>query len=179
MKKWFLVILTGAALLAATAACFAQGNRGSAKLTLSGTSVSVDFGRPSLKGRTFDDMLKLLADPSQNQTAPFWRLGANKSTTFSTSGALVFGEVTIPAGEYSLWARQESDAKWKLFFNKQHGQWGTQHDPAQDIAPVSLKEEKAEKPVDQLSIKLEEEAGGGELSVEWGDRELSTTFKVK
>jgi len=179
MKKSFWAISTVMALLVATAACFAQGGRGTAKLTVNGVTVTVDYGKPSLKGRTFDSMVKLLPDASQNQTAPFWRLGANKSTTFSTSGALVFGDVTIPAGDYSLWARQESDGSWKLFFNKQHGQWGTQHDPAQDIASVPLKLETETKPADTLTITLENENGAGELSIQWGDKEMTANFSAK
>jgi hypothetical protein len=81
----------------------------------------------------------------QLKSGDVWRLGSNKSTTFTTGLDLVFGDVTVPKGEYSLWARKESDGSWKLVFNKQHGQWGTQHDAAQDLAAAPLTETKADK----------------------------------
>jgi hypothetical protein len=105
-----------------------------------------------------------------------WRLGADKSTTFATSGDLKFGDKSVPKGEYSLWARKEADGSWSLVFNKQHGQWGTDHDNAQDLVTVPLKQEKEEKSSDTVEIKLEKENGGGEFSVMWGNMELSATF---
>jgi len=152
----------------------AQGNpRGTSKVTLKGATVSVEYGRPALKGRTAEQMLAQLG------AGEVWRLGADKSTTFSTSGDLMFGGTTIPKGDYSLWVRKEADGSWKLVFNKQHGQWGTTHDASQDLAAVPLKQEKEQKPAEQVTITLESEHGGGEISITWGDMELSADFKAK
>ena len=125
MKRSLSGVLAAAAGLALTATACAQGNpRGTSKVTLGKKTVSVDFGRPSLNGRKVEDLL------SQLGAGDVWRLGADSSTTFVTSGELSFGDVKIPAGTYSLWARKDADNSWKLVFNKQHGQWGTQHDAA-------------------------------------------------
>ncbi len=174
MKRLLNGILGMAVFATWVGAAFAQGNpRGTADLTLNGRKVSIEYGRPALKGRTVAEMLGRL------QPGQFWRLGADKSTTFSTSSDLAFGDVTVPKGEYSLWARKEADNSWKLVFNKQHGQWGTNHNPAQDLVAVPLKEEKENKPADQLAITLEKEHDAGEISIQWGDLELSTEFKAK
>ncbi len=161
----------------------AANPRGTAELTLNGKKISVEYGRPSLHGRSVNDMLGQLG------AGEFWRLGADKSTTFSTTGDLFFVRLDLPAGfgsaaqwevpkgEYSLWAQKQADGSWKLVFNKQHGQWGTNHDPAQDLYSVPLKTEKASKPAEQVTIGLEEEHGGGEISIQWGDMELSATFR--
>lgn len=150
----------------------AQNNRrGTAKLDLNGTQVSVEYGRPTLHGRSVEDMLSKLP------AGGFWRLGADKSTTFRTSGNLVFGDTTVPAGEYSLWAQKQEDGSWKLVFNKQHGQWGTSHNPSLDLVSVPLKEEKEAKSADEVTIELENE-NGGEISIHWGNMELSTNFKT-
>ncbi len=149
----------------------AANPRGTAGLTLNGKKISVEYGRPSLHGRTVNDLLGQLG------TGEFWRLGADKSTTFSTAGDLMFGDVKVPKGEYSLWAQKQADGSWKLVFNKQHGQWGTNHDASQDLYSVPLKTEKESKPAEQVTITLEEEHGSGEISIQWGDMELSTTFK--
>ncbi len=174
MKRLFTLAMGLIVTACLSAAAFAQGNpRGKAELELGGKKVSVEYGRPSLKGRSVKEMLDQL-NPGE-----VWRLGADKSTTFMTTGDLVFGDVTVPKGEYSLWARKEADNTWKLVFNKQHGQWGTQHNPGQDLAAVPLKVEKAEKPAEQVTINLEKEGGSNEISIEWGDLELSANFNAK
>ncbi len=171
MNRLLNGILGVAVFTALVSVAFAQRNpRATAELTWNGLKVSIEYGRPALKGRSVAQML------GQLQPGQFWRLGADKSTTFATSSDLAFGDVTVPKGEYSLWARKEADNSWKLVFNKQHGQWGTNHDPAQDLVAVPLKEEKENKPADQLTITLEKEH---EISIQWGDIELSTEFKAK
>ncbi|HEV2176770.1 MAG TPA: DUF2911 domain-containing protein [Terriglobia bacterium] len=173
MKRAWVAVLVVAATAVLSPTLFAQNNpRGKAAVDLNGTKVSVEYGRPSLNGRTVDALL------GQLPAGGFWRLGADKSTTFSTSGDLAFGDVAVPKGDYSLWAQKQADNSWKLVFNKQHGQWGTSHDPAQDFASVPLKAEK-EGSAQQVTIKLEKEHGDGEISIQWGNMELSTTFKAK
>ena len=150
---------------------YAQGNpRGTSKLMLNGTSVSVEYGRPSLHGRTAKELLAKLG------TGEVWRLGADKSTTFKTTGGLSFGGTNVPAGEYSLWVKKEAEDKWSLVFNKQHGQWGTEHDPAQDLASVPLNVKTASKSAEEVTIALHKAAGGGEIVITWGDMELTANF---
>src|SRR5512147_1257811 len=67
-------------------ACFAQmpkGNpRGKAELKAGSGSITIDYGRPDLKGR---DML------SQLTVGQAWRMGNNQATVFSTPVDLTFG----------------------------------------------------------------------------------------
>jgi hypothetical protein len=136
-------------LVAVAGTIYAQRNpRGKAKLNLGGKLISVDFGHPSLGGCTVQEMLSKL--PSGG----VWRLGADTSTTFSTSGDLMFGDTKIPKGVYSLWARKEIDNAWKLVFNSQHGQSGTQHNPKLDVAEVAVKVFRAADPPDEVTISL-------------------------
>lgn len=174
MKRLLLAVLAlvAVALLAGSAA--AQGNpRGTAKLSLKGQAVSVEYGRPALKGRTAQELLAKL------QPGDFWRLGADTSTTFSTAVDLAFGDVTIPKGDYSLWASRDADGTWKLVFNKQHGQWGTHHDAAQDLASVPLTEAKASKPAEMVTISLAKAGPGGMIAIQWGDMKLTASFKAQ
>jgi len=151
----------------------AQRNpRGTGKLELKGGTVSVEYGRPSLNGRTAQQLL------GQVPAGGVWRLGADKSTTFTTGVDLVFGELTVPKGEYSLWTRKEGSG-WNLVFNKQHGQWGTQHDPAQDLGSTPLKESKGAKSEEMVTLNLANEGDGGALNIQWGDQVLSASFKAK
>jgi hypothetical protein len=170
MKRFLHPILGAPVLAALVGLTFAANPRGTAELTLKGKKISVEYGRPALGGRTLNDLL------GQLPAGEFWRLGADKSTTFSTTGDLTFGSVKVPKGEYSLWAQKQADGSWKLVFNKQHGQWGTNHDPSQDFASVPLKTEKESKSAEQVTIALKEEHGSGEISIHWGGMELSATF---
>jgi Protein of unknown function (DUF2911) len=171
MKRILVAVFGAVALAALTMTGYAANGRGMAKLTLKGKTITIDYGKPALKGRKVEDLL------GQLPAGHVWRLGADSSTTFTTSGDLKFGDQTVPKGVYSLWARKEADGSWKLVFNKQHGQWGTQHDDAQDFVSVPLKQEKEGKSSEMVEITLEKENGGGEFSVTWGNLELTTTFE--
>lgn len=151
--------------------------RGTAKQDVNGKTVSVEYGRPSLHGRTVDQML------SQLKAGEVWRLGADQATTFSTTGDLTFGGATVSKGVYSLWARKESDNSWTLVFNSEHGQWGADsngianRDPKLDIASVPLKESKATPAARQVTISLSKAASGGVITIEWGDLKLTADFE--
>jgi len=160
-----------ALLVAMSGSVYAQRNpRGKAKLNLHGNLVSVEYGRPSLHGRTVYEMLnKLPADG-------VWRLGSDASTTFSTDGELKFGDTKIPEGIYSLWARRDTPKTWKLVFNSQHGQPGTQHNSTLDVAEVPLRISRAADPPDEVTMWLTKTKMGGMIGIEWGDLRLSAEF---
>ena len=173
MKRLLTTSLGLAVLVGLALPLKAQHNpRGKTELTLKGKTVSIEYGRPSLHGRTITDML------GQLKPGEFWRLGADQSTTFVTGTALHFGGVTVPAGTYSLWAEKVSNNTWKLVFNKQHGQWGTQHNPKLDFASVPLQEEKISDSAEMVTIELTRKGNGGEVSVHWGDLKLVTDFRA-
>jgi len=174
MKRFLIAVLAMAVIGVVAAIGLAQGNpRGTAKISVGSTMISVEYGRPSLKGRSVAELLEQL------KPGDFWRLGADKSTTFSTTADLQFGDVTVPNGEYSLWAGRQADNSWKLVFNKQHGQWGMQHDASQDLVSVPLKETKASNSAEMVTISLTKQGGGGGIAIQWGDMELAASFKLK
>jgi hypothetical protein len=175
MKRLLIAVLAMACVVAGAQSGLAQGNpRGKAEIIfVGGKGVSVEYGRPSLKGRTVADLL------SQLNVGDFWRLGADKSTTFSTKADLQFGDVTLPKGEYSLWAQRGEGNSWKLVFNKQHGQWGTQHDASQDLVSAPLEQTKAANSAEMVTITLTKKGAGGVIAIQWGDMRLTANFKVK
>jgi len=174
MRKLAIGLLSVLMVGCFAAAALAQaGPRGTSTLTLKGKTVSVEYGRPSLRGRTTDEML------GQLPTGGFWRMGSNGSTTFKTEIDLAFGDVTVPAGEYSIWMQKAADNSWKLVFNKQHGQWGTQHDESQDFASVPLTQSKPAESVEMVTLTLSKANGGGTLTIQWGTLEAAASFKAK
>ena len=174
MKRQVLPYLLSGVMVFSALPLVAQRNpRGTAKVMVQGKAVTVEYGRPSLKGRSVGDLL------AKVPAGRVWRLGADQSTTFSTEADLAFGDATVPAGEYSLWTRKESDGTWKLVFNKQTGQWGTQHDAAQDLVAVPLGFGGGTATAEQVTINLAEASGGGKISIAWGDLFFLTNFKAK
>lgn len=171
--KRLLLGMTGLAvfLTLAGTACAQKNGRGKTEVEVGGKTVTIDYGRPYLKGRSVQDLL------GQLPAGGFWRLGSDSSTTFTTSGDLTFGETKVPKGVYSLWAQKEADNSWKLVFNTQHGQWGTQHNPKLDAVFVPLKETKASSPAEEVTIALAKAGEDGKFTVQWGDMELSTSFR--
>lgn len=151
----------------------AQRNpRATSHLDLGGRFVMIEYGRPSLKGR---DMLAM-AEPGK-----VWRMGADKSTTFTSNGRLSFGKVGIPEGTYSLWLKKLADKSFELVFNQKSGQWGTQYESIDDIASVPLAFSESAENVEVFMIGLARgaKANMGELTLTWGKSVLKAPFSVK
>jgi hypothetical protein len=155
--------------IALAVTCFAQGDRGKAELKAGAGSITVDYGRPALKGR---DML------SQLQVGQFWRMGMNMATVLTTPADLTFGSVKIPKGAYSLWLKLAAADKFELVFNSQTGQWGMQHDVSKDVFSVPLKKEALPTPVEIFTIDLKSAPKGGVFVLNWGKTALTADFQV-
>ena len=152
-----------AALCALAAPAFPQANpRGEAKATVGGKAVSIEYGRPSLKGR---DML------SQAQVGKPWRLGADGATTLETETALVFGDKKVPAGTYILTATKVEADTWHLnVLNKAD---------RSKVADVPLEKGSMDEAVEQFTIKLMGEGDKGKVKMLWGETALHTAFTSK
>ena len=58
----------GAMTFAMAALALAANPRGTASGTVGGKKVTIDYGRPALKGRSLDDLMKQLKKPNENST---------------------------------------------------------------------------------------------------------------
>src|SRR2546422_806740 len=63
----------------------AETPRGTASATVGGKKVTIDYGRPALKGRSIDELLKQLPEDRM------WRAGENQVTTLTTEGDITIG----------------------------------------------------------------------------------------
>ena len=77
--------------------------------------ITIDYGRPALKGRTIEDLFKQLP-PDR-----VWRAGQNQVTTLATEGDILVGTQKIPAGKYSVYVHVPQTGNWSLILNKDPG----------------------------------------------------------
>jgi hypothetical protein len=180
-----LVILAVALPLAAQ-----QGQpRGKAEATISGKKVVIDYGRPALKGRTLDQLMKDLPEDR------IWRAGENQVTTLQTDTALNIGGKQIPAGKYSLYVHSPVGGDWSLVVNKNLGvplgelwdqapaemkkePWpalnGYGNISKDEVARIPLKKVAGASPSEVFTIAIK----GDALSLSWGDMNWATTIKA-
>ena len=157
MKK--LLLTTFLALSVAAYSQFtlpAASPRQKVEQQFSMSKITVDYGRPGVKGR------KIFGD-----LVPFgkvWRLGANSSTKITFEQSVNFGGKSVSAGTYGLFVIP-TEKEWKVILNKDSQQWGAYtFDEKLNVVDVTVPIQKlAEKqewfvielnPVDDNSVNL-------------------------
>jgi hypothetical protein len=138
--------------------------------TIDGANISIEYGRPMLKGRTPGKDV----DPYEGRE---WRTGADEATTLVTNRALRFGDLSVPAGTYTLYTIPTGGA-WQLIVSKQTGQWGIPYPKGNDLGRSPMTVTKLAKPADQLTISIDDTATGGTLHIDWGSSRASIPFRV-
>jgi Protein of unknown function (DUF2911) len=107
----------------------------------------VTYGRPSKKGRT---ML--------GGVEPFgqvWRLGANEATEIKLYQEITFGDKTLKAGTYSVYAIPTA-TEWTIIFNTKLDTWGAyDYDKALDVARIQVPVGKTDSEVEAFTITFE------------------------
>jgi hypothetical protein len=134
--------------------------RDTARATIGGTTFTVDYSRPLVRGR------QLLGD-----VVPYdrlWRTGANAATQFTTSSPITLAGIQVPAGTYTLWTVPHANGT-HLIVNKQTGQWGTSYDGTQDLGRANIVTETATTPVERFTISIvPKDSHQGTLTMAWG-----------
>jgi hypothetical protein len=143
--------------------------RDTIRATVNDAHVLVDYGRPSVRGRTiFGDVVPW---------GVVWRTGANAATQLVTDKELTFGSSIVPAGTYSLFTIPSTNG-WLLIINKQHGQWGTMYDQTKDLTRIPLETKSLPNLVEQLMFDVSSQEGHGVLSFKWERTMASAPFVV-
>jgi hypothetical protein len=156
----------------------AQGSPAAeATTSIGGTTISIRYSAPSVRGRQiFGDGGLLSKDP----TYPAWRAGANAATTLRTEGNITIGNLSVPKGTYTLYVWIKDPQAWELIVNKQTGQWGLSYDGAQDLGRVKMTMAKPAAPVETLKYTLSDKSNGqGELRLEWENHIATVPVSVR
>ncbi len=99
---------------------------------------------------------------------------------------LVFADATVqPSSKggsgrssYSVWLKRTEDG-WNLVFNREADVWGTQRDPAMDIAETTLTHQTVETSAPQLKPSLTVSDSAGLLELHWGNHRWSAEFTLE
>ena len=154
MKK---IVLMGVALSCAALLPAQTNPRG--QTAFGDGAVTVDYGRPSARGRDVMGMI---------EPGTTWRMGADAATTLTTKKELTVGGKKVAAGTYELTAHFVEKEKWNLVLSKDGAK----------AAEVAGKFEKGQPAVEQMTIELKPDASGTLLVLSWGTYRLSAPFKI-
>lgn len=142
-----------------------------AEWTVDGAAIAIEYGRPSLKGRPETQMM-----PAGQP----WRTGADQATTITSSKPLAFGNVKLEAGRIYTINTVPGGKEWQIVFGKldKPGQWGIPYQPALEVGKAPMAAGKTARPVEQLTIAIDDTAAGATLHIEWGTVSATAPFKI-
>lgn len=158
--KWLLIIVLSLVVLAFLGfqVMMSQTKKASPEETVTfttgGITATVDYSRPSKKGREIFGGLVPYGE--------VWRTGANEATTLEVDQTVTFGGTAVPAGKYTLWTIPGAD-EWSVILNGKMYGWGVNwgsgaaREPAADVATAKVVPQILETPVEQLTITVEGE----------------------
>jgi hypothetical protein len=135
-----------------------------------GANIVISYGQPAKRGR---ELFGGIVPWNQR-----WRTGANRATHFRTDKDLQFGDLTVPAGEYTLFTIPAPDGG-TLIINKQTGQNGQTYDESRDLGRVPMQLVHNEESVELFTIDAIERGDQGVLQLKWGNTIFEVPFEVE
>jgi hypothetical protein len=139
--------------------------------TIDGANLSVEYGRPFLKGRPEAQMMP----PGKE-----WRTGADVATIITSDKPLKFGAVSLTPGSYTI-NTVPGDKEWHLVLGRlsKPGQWGIPYQKDLEIGRTPMKVGKTKAPVENVTISIDDQPGNNAvLRVEWGTTSASAPFTI-
>ncbi|MGZ5273046.1 MAG: DUF2911 domain-containing protein [Kaistella sp.] len=110
------------------------------------SKISVDYGRPGVKGRkVFGELVPY---------GKVWRAGANGATKITFAQSVNFGGKTVPAGTYGLFVIP-AEKEWKVILNKDAQQWGAYaYDEKLNVIDVTVPVQKLMEKQEWFAVEL-------------------------
>jgi hypothetical protein len=150
----------------AVACAFGHGNeQGKTEASIGKVKVSIQYGRPTLKGRDINKMI---------QPGQMWRIGADVPTVIESDADLNFGGTRVPKGKHVLLARLVTPGQWSLVVSTEAI---NHYAPNSKLAEVPMKLEQEKDPVNELTIRVSNEGGHGVIEISWGTVRLLASFE--
>jgi hypothetical protein len=145
-----------------------------ATASIGSANVTITYSSPRVRGREgkiFSQDGQISHDPHY----PVWRAGANSATTLETSGDLKIGDVTVPAGKYTLFVDISNPNAWVLIISKATGEWGLDYDPSKDLGRTTMSMAAPPSMVENLTYAI----GDGKLMLVWENMGASVRIAAK
>lgn len=147
MKKLLITVL-----VAVSASAFSQWTlpaaspRQTIEQQFSMSKITVDYGRPGVKGRkVFGELVPY---------GKVWRAGANSSTKIEFRQSVNFGGIVVPAGKYGMYILP-TEKEWKIILNSDFQSWGTDYDASKDLYSATVPVQKLAEKQEYFEISLE------------------------
>lgn len=130
--------------------------------------IAIEYGRPFKRGRKiWGELVPWMR---------WWMPGADEATILRSDHRMVIGDLSVPAGEYTLYMWVDPE-KPKLIVNRQVGQSHHDYDSSQDVGRVDLIRTGLDTVVDQMTFVLEESGQkSGTISLLWDRNMFSVHF---
>ncbi|MEM7587047.1 MAG: DUF2911 domain-containing protein [Acidobacteriota bacterium] len=131
--------------------------------TIDGVEVTVEYGRPNVKGRTiWGDLVPY---------GQVWRTGADEATTITFSKDVSIEGKALKAGTYALFT-VPGKKEWNFIFNKEAKQWGAyKRDAKQDMLSVNVAPHSVDH-VESMTFAID----GSKVMLHWD--KLAVGFSV-
>ena len=171
MKKLFATVLLSCSLLG-----FSQFNvpiaspKQKVEQQFSMTKISVEYGRPGVKGRkVFGELVPF---------GKVWRAGANSATKVTFEQNVEFGGKEVKAGSYALFVIP-MEKEWKVMLNKDANQWGAYtYDEKLNVAEFTVPVQKMADKQEWFEIAVNPvDIHSAEMLIKWDMTKVAIPIK--
>lgn len=188
MRNRFAIVAAALALSTAAFAAEDRAPRETISASVGGKKVSIEYGRPALKGRTLDSLIAQLPEDR------IWRAGEDQVTTLTTEGPLSVGGKKVAAGKYSVYVHAPATGDWSLILNSDQGialiklwdkapanlanaPWphleGYKNVLDKEVVRAAMKAGAASPAAELYTMKLAAKGTGATLTLAWGAKSWS------
>lgn len=135
------------------------------------TTITLEYSRPGVKERTIFGELVPYGE--------VWRVGANACTKFSTTDELKFGETSLAAGTYALFAFPGENGEWEIVLNTDTEQWGAgAYDAEKNVLSTKVKAQENSFNESMIVEINNITTNSAVLSIKWDKLRVDVPFTV-
>lgn len=142
------------------------------KQTVGLTDVTVEYSRPSMRGRTIFGGLEAYGE--------VWRTGANANTTITFSDDVTVDGQALKAGSYALYTKP-GKTSWEVYFYADTNNWGTprEWDASKVAAKTTVKPLSMPVSIETFTITFDDLANNSAvLGLLWEKTYVGVKFEV-
>jgi tetratricopeptide (TPR) repeat protein len=153
-----------------SAALFSQANfpplsaAGSISQQVGFTTITVDYERPSARGRkVFGELVPY---------GEVWRTGAGKCTRITFGDAVMINDMKVDKGTYSLFTIPEKD-EWTIILNSDTSLYGAgRYDVAKDVIRIAAKPESSARFFESFTIDIDIVPNNAVIYLSWEETQV-------